>query len=69
MSAWTRRRLNWLPATDAARLIREGAISAEQLAEACLARVREVDDQVQAWAFIDPEHVLKQARALRRRAS
>jgi Asp-tRNA(Asn)/Glu-tRNA(Gln) amidotransferase A subunit family amidase len=56
-------RLNWLPATDAARLIREGAVSAEQLAEACLARVREVDDQVQAWAFLDPEHVLKQARA------
>ena len=56
-------RLNWLPATDAARLIRDGAISAEQLTESCLARVREVDDQVQAWAFLDPEHALKQARA------
>lgn len=56
-------RLNWLSATDAARAIREGSISAEQLAEACLARVREVDAQVQAWAFLDPGHVLAQARA------
>jgi Asp-tRNA(Asn)/Glu-tRNA(Gln) amidotransferase A subunit family amidase len=56
-------RLNWLSATDAARLLREGAFSSEQLAEACLARVREVDADVQAWTFLDPEHVLRQARA------
>ena len=55
--------LNWLSATDAARAIRDGAISSEQLTEACLARVREVDDRVQAWAFLDPEHALNQARA------
>jgi Asp-tRNA(Asn)/Glu-tRNA(Gln) amidotransferase A subunit family amidase len=55
--------LNWLSATDAARAIRDGAISAEELTEACLARVREVDDKVQAWAFLDPEHALNQARA------
>ena len=56
--------LNWLSATDAARAIRDGAISATELVEACLARVREVDERVQAWAFLDPEHALKQARAL-----
>ncbi|HSE01193.1 MAG TPA: amidase [Burkholderiales bacterium] len=56
--------LNWLSAADAARAIRDGAVSAEELAEACLARVREVDAEVQAWAFLDPEHVLTQARAL-----
>jgi len=55
--------LNWLSATDAARAIREGAISAEQLAEACLARVREADRDVEAWAYLDPEHALTQARA------
>jgi Asp-tRNA(Asn)/Glu-tRNA(Gln) amidotransferase A subunit family amidase len=49
-------------AVDAARLIRENAISSEQLVEACLARVREVDADVQAWAFLDPEHALFQAR-------
>ncbi|MDH4093610.1 MAG: amidase [Betaproteobacteria bacterium] len=53
--------LNWLSATDAARAVRDGAISAEQLTEACLARVREVDGDVQAWAYLDPEHALRQA--------
>jgi len=56
-------KLNWLSATDAARAIREGAVGCEQLAEACLARVREAEPQVQAWTFLDAEHVLKQARA------
>ncbi|HYC48687.1 MAG TPA: amidase [Burkholderiales bacterium] len=55
--------LSWLSASEAARAIREGSISAVDLAEACLARVREVDAQVQAWTFLDPEHVLAQARA------
>ena len=30
---------------------------------ACLARVRKVDGEVQAWTFLDPEHALAQARA------
>ncbi len=55
--------LHWLSASDAARLIREGVISSEQLVEACLARVRETDAQVQAWAFLDPDHALTQARS------
>jgi len=54
--------LNWLSATDAARAIQGGELSAAQLTEACLARVREVDDQVQAWAYLDPDHALAQAR-------
>jgi Asp-tRNA(Asn)/Glu-tRNA(Gln) amidotransferase A subunit family amidase len=56
-------KLNWLSAGDAARAIREGSISAEQLTEACLARVREADRAIEAWAYLDPEHALKQARA------
>jgi Asp-tRNA(Asn)/Glu-tRNA(Gln) amidotransferase A subunit family amidase len=55
--------LHLLSAADGARLIREGVISSEQLVEACLARVREIDGQVQAWAFLDPDHALAQARA------
>jgi Asp-tRNA(Asn)/Glu-tRNA(Gln) amidotransferase A subunit family amidase len=55
--------LNWLSASDAARAVRDGAVSAEQLVESCLARVREVDGDVQAWQFLDPEHALAQARA------
>jgi Asp-tRNA(Asn)/Glu-tRNA(Gln) amidotransferase A subunit family amidase len=55
--------LHLISATEAARLIRDGVISSEQLVEACLARVREVDADVQAWAFLDPDHALAQARA------
>ncbi len=56
-------RLEWLSASDAARAIAEGALSSEQLVEACLARTREVEPAVQAWQYLDPEHVLAQARA------
>jgi len=56
--------LNWLAAADAARAIRDGAVSAEQLVEACLARIREAEPQVQAWQFLDPAHAAAQARAL-----
>ncbi len=44
-------------------MIREGVVSSQQLVEAYLARVREADAQVQAWAFLDPDHALAQARA------
>ncbi|HLF12864.1 MAG TPA: amidase [Gammaproteobacteria bacterium] len=55
--------LHLLSASEAARLIRDGIISSEQLVEVCLARVREIDEQVQAWAFLDPDYALAQARA------
>jgi Asp-tRNA(Asn)/Glu-tRNA(Gln) amidotransferase A subunit family amidase len=55
--------LHALSATDAARLIRDGAISSVELVDACLARVRAVDGKVQAWTFLDPDHALAQARA------
>jgi len=55
--------LNWVSATDAARMIRDGKISSTELVEVCLERVREVDAQVQAWAFLDPEHAMAQARS------
>jgi Asp-tRNA(Asn)/Glu-tRNA(Gln) amidotransferase A subunit family amidase len=55
--------LHWLTATDAARAVRDGLVSAEQLTEAYLARIREADPEVQAWTYLDPEHALAQARA------
>ena len=55
-------KLNWLAAGDAARAIADGAITSEQLVEACLERVREADPQVQAWTYLDHEHALAQAR-------
>lgn len=55
--------LEALSATQAARAIRDGAISAIDLVEACLARIRATEPQVQAWQFLDEEHALAQARA------
>jgi Asp-tRNA(Asn)/Glu-tRNA(Gln) amidotransferase A subunit family amidase len=52
-----------LSASEAARAIAAGALSAEQLVQACLARIREVEPSVQAWQYLDEQHALAQARA------
>jgi Asp-tRNA(Asn)/Glu-tRNA(Gln) amidotransferase A subunit family amidase len=52
-----------MSAGEVARLVREGAMTCVEVAEGCLARVGDVEASVQAWAFLDPEHVLEQARA------
>ncbi len=44
-------------------MIRERVVTSAELVQGCLARVREVDGQVQAWTFLDPEYALAQARA------
>jgi Asp-tRNA(Asn)/Glu-tRNA(Gln) amidotransferase A subunit family amidase len=54
--------LHSISATEAARLIHDGVIGSEQLVEACLARIAEVDGQIQAWTFLDPDYALQQAR-------
>jgi Asp-tRNA(Asn)/Glu-tRNA(Gln) amidotransferase A subunit family amidase len=56
-------RLDTLSATEAAQAIHAGSISSVQLVEACLARIRDVEPQVQAWQFLDEAHALAQARA------
>jgi len=56
--------LNWLSATDAARAMRDGALTAVQLTEACLARIKEAEPKVEAWHYLDPAHALAQAKAL-----
>ncbi|HXZ93567.1 MAG TPA: amidase [Burkholderiales bacterium] len=54
---------NWRTATDAARAIREGALSSEELVQACLEHIRATEPTVQAWTFLDEAHALAQARA------
>ena len=49
---------------DTIAALRDGVVTAEQVAESCLARIDEVDGDVQAWTYLDPEHVRTQARAL-----
>ncbi|HEY3075009.1 MAG TPA: amidase [Burkholderiales bacterium] len=52
-----------LAAAEAARRIREGLLTSEELVAACLERIRATEPVVQAWTFLDEEHALAQARA------
>ena len=51
-----------LSAVDAAAAIASGEITSEQLVQACLDRIAELEDQIQAWAHLDPDYALVQAR-------
>jgi Asp-tRNA(Asn)/Glu-tRNA(Gln) amidotransferase A subunit family amidase len=53
-----------LSAAEAAREIREGRLTSEELVQGCLERIRAVEPEVQAWQFLDEQHALAQARAL-----
>src|SRR5258708_3236679 len=59
-------RLNELSAAQAARRIEAGEITVEALAKACLEHIGERDEAVRAWAYIDRDAALAQARALDR---
>ena len=52
-----------MSATEALADIRAGKLTAEAYLEACLERIRAVDEEVRAWAFLDPGHAFEQARA------
>ena len=54
---------NRYSAVEAAALIAAGKLTAVKLAEDCLARVAAREEAVQAWAYIDPQQVLAEARA------
>ncbi len=55
--------LIWASAAEAARAIRDGVLSSEELVQACLERIREIEPRLQAWAFRDEQYALAQARA------
>ena len=55
-----------LSATEASAAIHAGGLTSEDLVSACLDRIGQREDSVQAWAWIDPEQALAQARALDR---
>ena len=54
--------LNQLSAAEAARRIAAREISAEDLVRDCLARIAQRERTVRAWAFLDPDLALRQAR-------
>lgn len=55
-----------LTATAASSAIQSGQLTSEALISACLERIAQREADVQAWAWIDPEQALAQARALDR---
>src|SRR4051812_14143124 len=59
-----------LSAAEASRRMREGLLTAEELVQSCLERIRQLEPTVQAWHFLDEAHALEQAkRADERRRS
>ena len=51
-----------LTAVEAAKRVRGGSVSSEELVRATLARIAEADQAVEAWAFLDASYALEQAR-------
>jgi len=58
-----------LTASDAVRLMKEGALKSEALTRACLDRVESLESTIGAWTYIDPDYALEQARAADTRRS
>jgi len=58
--------MNELTAAEAARRIAAGSLTSEALVRACLDRIAARDKAVKAWAFVDWELALSQARVLDR---
>jgi len=54
--------LNTFSAAEAARLIASGEITSESLVRACLERISEREPNLHAWATLDLQHALAQAR-------
>ncbi len=55
--------LHALGITEALALLVDGQISAVEVATDCLKRIDEFDVDVQAWAHLDKDHVMRQAEA------
>lgn len=55
--------LHQLSLAEAVQGIARGAWTSVELVSACLARIQAREERVRAWAFLDPEQALAQARA------
>jgi len=51
-----------LGAAEAVKAIQDGLITSEDLVKACLTRIEHLEKQIGAWAFLQPELALHQAR-------
>ena len=53
---------NYLSAVEAADAIRKGEVTSQELVRACLERIEEFEATIGAWAHLDPDHALDQAK-------
>lgn len=53
-----------LTATQAQARFRDGSLTVEDYAKSLLSRVSSRDSAVNAWAYLNPDHVLSRAREL-----
>lgn len=53
-----------MSAAQAAQAIARGEMSSVELVSACLEQISRTEPEVQAWAYLDPDHALAQARSL-----
>lgn len=53
-----------LTATEALALMKKGELTVENYAKSLLSRIAERDHVVKAWAYLDPDFVLAQAKKL-----
>jgi Asp-tRNA(Asn)/Glu-tRNA(Gln) amidotransferase A subunit family amidase len=54
--------LTLMGAAEAAKKIRSGLITSEELVTACLEKIEQIEESVGAWAHLDPEYAMNQAR-------
>lgn len=57
-------KLYQLTATEILVKIKNGEVTVEDYARSLLERIESRDEAVQAWAYLDPDYVIKQAQAL-----
>jgi Asp-tRNA(Asn)/Glu-tRNA(Gln) amidotransferase A subunit family amidase len=53
-----------LTASQAVALMKKGDLTVEDYARSLLSRIKERDDVVKAWAYLDPDFVIAQAKKL-----
>jgi len=56
--------LNDISATQAVDKIRKGEITSEELVQDCLDKIEQIDGKTEAWAYLNPDYALEQARRL-----
>lgn len=55
--------LNDLSATQAVDKIQKGEITSEELVQACIERIAQIDGEIEAWSYFNSDYALEQERS------